>query len=229
MTGKQYFDDNTFAFIHELKANNTKEWFTENKPRFEKHMKASMLSFIGDLGPELEKVSKHIVADPRPNGGSMFRIYRDVRFSKDKSPYKTHLSAQFRHAAGKDVHAPGFYLHIEPGNCIFGAGIWKPDNPTLAKIRAAIDENQDRWIQLRNDKKLFAEGTLRGDSLKRNPQGFDTDHPLIEDIKRKDFMIVVEVEDSVITGEDIVGQFTAWCSTTAPLMNFICDALEIDW
>ena len=103
-----------FEFLLDLRANNDREWFAENKRRYEQHVKEPLLAFIEDLEPHLHSVSEHFVADTRANGGSMFRIYRDVRFSKDKSPYKTQAAVQFRHEAGKSVHAPGFYLHLEP-------------------------------------------------------------------------------------------------------------------
>ncbi|MEM6532458.1 MAG: TIGR02453 family protein, partial [Myxococcota bacterium] len=106
-----HFSPALFKFLRDLEKNNNREWFQTHKPRFEEHVKAPLLRFIEDIEAPLMKVSKHIVADPSPSGGSMFRIYRDVRFSKDKRPYKTHAAAQFRHATGKDAHAPGYYMH----------------------------------------------------------------------------------------------------------------------
>jgi uncharacterized protein (TIGR02453 family) len=112
-----------FEFFRELKANNSKEWFAENKTRYEQQVREPLLAFIADFGLRLPAISPHYVADPRKSGGSLFRIYRDVRFSKDKTPYKTGAGIQFRHERGKDAHAPGFYLHLEPDGCFFGAGI----------------------------------------------------------------------------------------------------------
>ncbi len=117
MKRRSYFRPELFQFLRELKANNEKEWFQANKHRYESEVKEPMLRFISDFAPYLRQISRHVVADPRPVGGSMFRIYRDTRFFKDKSPYKTTAAAHFPHRdGGKDVHAPGFYLHIEPGN-----------------------------------------------------------------------------------------------------------------
>src|SRR3954453_20816279 len=101
-----------FAFFRELAANNERAWFEANKPRFREDVQGGMSDFIAAMAPYLSKLSKDFVADPRPNGGSMFRIYRDVRFSKDKRPYKAHAACQFRHRFGRDVHAPGFYVHL---------------------------------------------------------------------------------------------------------------------
>ena len=129
-----------FTFLNDLAANNDREWFAENKARYEEHVKEPGLEFVNDFAPYLEKLSPHFVADSRPNGGSLFRIYRDTRFSKDKTPYKTNTGLQFRHEAAKDVHAPGYYMHLQPRQCFVGLGIWMPDGPATRKIREAIAE-----------------------------------------------------------------------------------------
>src|SRR5438105_12042155 len=104
-----------FAFFRELKANNNRVWFEDNKQRYRDSVRAPLSAFVSTIAPHVKKISKHFVCDPRPNGGSIFRIYRDVRFSKDKRPYKENAGCYLRHAAGKDVHAPGFYMHFSPG------------------------------------------------------------------------------------------------------------------
>ena len=124
MTTEPYFGPELFAFLRALDKNNNREWFQANKKRFERDVRDPMLRFIADFGSQLDKISTRFVADPRPNGGSLFRIYRDVRFSKDKRPYKTNVGAHFRHQAGKDAHAPGFYFHMEPGEVFGGSGIY---------------------------------------------------------------------------------------------------------
>ena len=136
-TSKQprHFRPHLFKFLKDLESNNNRDWFQANKARYEDQIKEPALQFISDFGPLLRKVSPHFRADPRPNGGSLFRIYRDVRFAKDKRPYKTHTGIQFRHEAGRDAHAPGFYLHLESGRVFVGAGIWHPDSTSLRKIQ----------------------------------------------------------------------------------------------
>ena len=141
MTGQPHFAPALFAFLRELRENNNREWFQANKGRYEADVRDPLLRFIADFALPLHELSTHFVADPRPVGGSLFRIYRDVRFSKDKSPYKTQAAAHFRHERGKDVHAPGFYLHLEPDDVFAGAGIWHPDMKSLTKIRDAIVAN----------------------------------------------------------------------------------------
>ena len=135
----RYFDAQTLAFLRDLKKHNDRAWFAENKDRYEGSVKEPFLQFISDVGPELRKVSTQLVADPRPVGGSMFRIYRDVRFSRDKSPYKTHVGAHFPFG-GKGVHGPGYYLHLEPASCFVAGGMWMPEPADLQRIRERISD-----------------------------------------------------------------------------------------
>ncbi len=188
-----------------------------------------MLGFIADFGPHLEKISARFVADPRPQGGSLFRIYRDVRFSKDKSPYKTNVGAHFRHQAGKDAHAPGFYFHLEPGEVFGGSGIWHPDGPALAKIRDAIVEDPKGWRRATSAKVLGPEGTLSGESLKRPPQGYDPEHPLIEDLKHKDFFVGARFSEEEACEPSFIKTFGATCRRFAPLTEFLTKSLDLPW
>ena len=137
-----YFTKATFTFLKDLTENNKREWFHQNKHRYEDHVRDPAIRFITDFGAHLRTLSEHFRSDPRTVGGSMFRIHRDTRFSKDKTPYKTAIGIQFRHELGKNAHAPGFYLHIDRGGCFAGAGMWHPDSPSLKKIREAIVEDE---------------------------------------------------------------------------------------
>ena len=133
------------------------------------------LAFIEDFAPRLEQLSPHFRADPRKSGGSLFRIYRDTRFSKDKTPYKTNTGMHFRHARAKDAHAPGFYLHLEPGQVFAGGGIWHPDTPTVTRIRQAIVADPERWRAATREPPFSDVLGIGGDdnALKRVPSGFD--------------------------------------------------------
>jgi uncharacterized protein (TIGR02453 family) len=226
MDGKAYFTPETMQFLRDLRANNNREWFQANKERYENHVRQPFMHFISDFAPRLEKISKHIRADPRPQGGSLFRIYRDVRFSKNKDPYKTHAGAQFRHIAGKDVHAPGFYLHIAPDEVMAAAGVWKPDSATLRKIRDAIINQPERWKSIKSDPEFEAMFNLGGESLKRNPQGYDPEHELIEDLKRKDIFAFTEFGEEDPFQPNFLDQFVQVCETAAPFMKFLCDAID---
>ena len=217
-----YFSPKLFKFLRELSANNSKQWFQENKPRYEDNVKEPLLRFISDFADHLEKISEQFNADPRPNGGSMFRIYRDARFAKDKAPYKTHAAAHFRHRVGKDVHAPGFYLHLEPGNCFMGGGIWHPDPAALHKIRDAIVAKPEQW------KKVIKSGlVIQGDALMRAPQGYRADHPFVADLKRKDFFTSIPFSDKEACADDFIERYTGACRTSVPLMKFLTHAVEL--
>jgi uncharacterized protein (TIGR02453 family) len=224
-----YFTDATFEFLGDLAANNTRAWFERNKARYDSDVKEPALRFITDFGPHLKKVSTHFRADPRPVGGSLFRIHRDVRFSKDKSPYKTHTGIHFRHFASKDAHAPGFYLHIQPGEVFVGVGIWHPDGATLAKIRGRVAEEPDEWKKASKGRAFRSRFSLAGDSLSRPPKDFDPGHPMIEDLKRKDFIGVAELDERDLTRGSFLTDFAALCRAGGPLNRFICGALDIPY
>ena len=221
------FTNNTFKFLKELKADNNRDWFTANKDRYEELVREPALAYISDMADPLAKISPHFIALAKKTGGSMMRVHRDIRFSKDKTPYKTNIGIHFRHAAGKDVHAPGFYLHVEPGDSFIAAGIYHPDNSTLNKVRTLIDEYPEEWKKLKrrliNDKTGFS---LHGESLKKAPRGFAPDHPLLEDLKRKHFIAVKPLNQKEITSKSIIKDTTALYKKTAPLVEFICDACD---
>lgn len=221
-----YFSRKTFAFLRDLANNNDREWFQANKARFESEVKEPAIRFILDFASPLKSISPHFKADPRGNGGSLFRIYRDTRFSKDKSPYKTHTGIQFRHDHGKDAHAPGFYLHIEPGGCFVGLGTWRPDGKALKKIREGLVEDPAGWKKAVTGKGFRDHFELSGESLVRHPRGFDPDHPLIEDLKRKDFVAFSPLQDKQVAAPDFLKEFSAACRAGKPFMAYLCKVLE---
>ena len=224
-----HFTPELFTFMRQLKRNNDRVWFEKNRDRYLDVVRDPMLQFISEFGPKLRTVSRHFVADPRPQGGSMFRIYRDTRFSKDKRPYKTAAAAQFRHERGKDVHAPGFYLHLGVDGVFFGGGLWHPDRDTLAMVRHAIVDQPARWRRVVSSK-AFREGyELGGDSLKRPPRGFDPESPLIEDIKRKDFYWHASMDESAACAPDFLDRYARACRAGAPLVRFLADATDLEF
>jgi len=223
-----YFTDATFDFLRELARHNNREWFEANRARYEEHVKGAAVRFIVDFGPHLARISAHLRADPRPVGGSLFRIYRDMRFARDRRPYKTHLGIRFPHDRARDVHAPGLYLHIEPANAFVACGIWRPDSGALRRLRDAMVEDPDAWVAARDDagfRDWF--GMDDGDRLKRAPRGYDRDHPLIEDLKRKDFTASAELLPEVVTRDDFLEACAAICAASAPFMRWLCRALAL--
>lgn len=224
-----HFSNETFSFLSDLKANNSRDWFQANKDRFRQHVQEPAVRFVTDFAPVLGRMSGHFRADPRPVGGSIFRIYRDTRFSTDKSPYKTHLGIQFRHEAAKTAHAPGFYLHIEPGTSFVGLGIWRPDGPATKNIRAHIIENPAGWKKAVGGKRFRDRLELAGDSLVRPPRGIDADHPLIDDLMRKDFIATTTFTKKAVLEPGFSHEFAAVCSAGSPLVKYLCEALALPY
>lgn len=221
-----YLTPDLFAFQRELKENNTREWFEENKSRYERHLKEPLLDLIADFAPLLAQISPHYLAIPKTVGGSLFRIYRDVRFSKNKEPYKTAAGVHFRHNLGKDVHCPGYYLHVEPDNVFLALGIWHPDSSTLQAIRSRMIEQPDLWEDVRDDPNFTQRFSLQGDSLKRAPKGFDPEHPLIDDLKRKDFIAVSSTPEKDAMRPDLLPWMASVWEQGTPLMRFLTGARD---
>lgn len=217
-----------FAFFEELKRNNDRDWFAANKPRYQAEVVAPICAFIEAIAPRLGKVSPHFVADPRPNGGSMFRIYRDIRFSKDKRPFKEHAACQFRHQAGRDAHAPGFYVHLAPDEVVYGGGIWLPPSDALAQIRGAIDADPKGWQRVVANKRLNDSfGGIAGHSLTRPPKGYAADHRHIEDLKRKSFFAMKHAKPAVARSAGFVDEVADTFRAAQPLMKFVSGALDV--
>jgi len=222
------FSPSFLRFFRELAKNNERIWFNANKVRYKVEVVEPISQFIEALAPRLEKISPHYVADPRPNGGSMFRIYRDVRFGKDKRPYKENAGVHLRHARGRDAHAPGFYVHLSPKEVFYGGGIWYPPGPHLKKIREAIRDDPGPWKKVATNKKIMERcGGVRGDGLVRPPKGFDADEPFIEDLKRKSFFAMSNATPKSIESEGFLDEVTQSMKTAKPLMKFVCEALDV--
>jgi uncharacterized protein (TIGR02453 family) len=222
-----HFGHELFEFLSELEDHNTREWFDANKPRYERHVKAAALGFIRDFERPLHAVSPHFQAIPKAVGGSLFRIYRDVRFSKDKSPYKTHTGVHFRHEAAKDAHAPGFYLHLAPGEIFGGFGIWMPPNPALNKIRDAIVARSEEWSEIQGGLAVANMPCDMGEGLKRAPRGYPDDHVHVEALKRKSHAATIAFTQQQVVQADFIERYAAACQQAAPLMRFICEALGV--
>jgi uncharacterized protein (TIGR02453 family) len=221
------FGPELFSFLEDLRASNDREWFAANKHRYEEHLLEPALAFIDAFRTPLEKISPHFRADARPSGGSLFRIYRDTRFSKDKSPYKTNVGIHFRHERAKDAHAPGYYLHLGPGEVFAGGGIWHPDTAAATRIREAIVADPERWKRATRSGPFAKRLELTGNSLKRVPSWADAEDPLADDLKRKDFYGFTRLTESDVVEAGFVDEYARICRAATPLMQFLCDALGV--
>lgn len=224
------FPEDLFGFLDDLSRNNNREWFTRNRDRYQQSVVEPVCEFIMAMGARLSRISNNFVADPRPNGGSMFRIYRDTRFTKDKRPYKENVGCQFRHVAGRSAHAPGFYVHLQPGEVFVGGGIWAPENPVLEKIRETIVRRPDSWKKVL-DSVHGGNGlySMEGERLKRPPKGYDADHRFIEDIKRKSFFVMRDVDQERATGPEFIEITEHAFVRAAPLVEFITRSLDLSF
>ena len=221
------FDPSLLEFLDELKDNNERDWFAQNKDRYESLVREPALDFVVAMAPHLDRFAPEFEAVAKKMGGSLMRVFRDTRFGRDKTPYKTNVGIQFRHTQGKDVHAPGYYLHIEPGRHFIGAGMWHPEPDALAGIRNAIVERPKAWKSARDAAAMRRVYTLDGGALKRPPRGFPNDHPLVEDLKRTDFIATAPIEDDELLRKDFAARVAKKFEAATPLMSFLCRAVGV--
>jgi uncharacterized protein (TIGR02453 family) len=207
-----------FGFLKELRSHNERDWFAANKDRFEASVKEPLEQLIGALAPKLPV--------PYREGGKLSRIYRDTRFSKDKSPYKTEMFLHFVHAKGREGATPAFYVHVEPGHTMAGGGVWQPEPKALKAIRDRIVAKPNDWKRAKSGGDLRGACTMSGESLKRVPKPYDAEHAFADDLKRKDYGLHVELRDADFL-KDPVKSLAAGFKAAAPLMEFICDALKL--
>ncbi len=225
MPAEPHFTPRLFKFLRDLERRNERPWFQANKARYIAEVQQPMLRFIADFATPLRKLAPAFEADPRPSGGSMFRIYRDTRFARDKSPYKTHAAAHFRHRQTRaEVHGPGFYFHLEPGRCFIGGGLWLPEAPLLKKARDAIAADVGGWRKVRR-----TVGEVEGEGLSRAPQGYDPAHPFVDDLKRKSFFASVAFADAEVVAPGFIDRCAEACRSVRPLMKFLTEAAGLDW
>jgi len=223
------FPIDTLDFLHELALNNNRDWFTANKPRYEEFVVAPALDFIAAVGERMPRLSDHITCVPKRVGGSLFRIYRDVRFAHDKRPYKTNIGIHFRHEQARNAHAPGYYFHIGLDECFLGGGMWRPDGPALERIRRRIVDKPNEWQKLLRSRKFSSGFELGGESLKRPPRGFPADHKYVDYLKRKDFIAINRFDQSLIVSPDIVDYAMELYANAQLLMKFLCDSQELKY
>jgi uncharacterized protein (TIGR02453 family) len=214
------------AFFDELREHNQREWFQANRARYENELRDPFLDLIAGLQAPLKRISPGFIVDPRPSGGSMMRIYRDIRFAREKRPYNTALAAHFWYAKGKEGATPAYYLRIEPGSSMIGGGIWRPDAAALAKIRQAIVSEPAKWRRATNGAAFGSACGMVGESLKKAPRGFDPEHPLIEDLKRKDFAIKSALSDQQVTSPEVLDEIVGAMRATVPFVEFLVRAIE---
>lgn len=225
--GGQLFTREAVAFLVELRSNNDRDWFKANQERYEAVVREPARAFIRQMAPLLQKLSPHFVANDKKVGGSMMRPQRDTRFSSNKEPYKTNVGIHFRHAAGKDVHAPGLYFHFDPDEAFIGAGIWRPEAEVLLKLRRRIADAPKEWTKAVGGKTFRDTFNFGGDTLKRPPRGFNPDHPLIETLKRKDFIAVQDVDHASLLSPKLTHELYRRFRAAMPFTKFLAESIGL--
>lgn len=222
-----YFRPALFRFLEQLARNNNRTWFHANKARYEAEVREPLLRLIGDLQPVLAAISPHYRADPRKLGGSMYRIQRDTRYSHNKVPYKTWAAVRLAHERRREMEAPAFYLHFGPEECFVGAGFWHPSSRTLRAFRDFVVDNPATWTSITHAPDFAARYSFIGESLKRGPVGFDPNHPLIEDLKRKDWVAMRGFDQELACSDELMPFIEQSLHELAPMVDYLCAALDL--
>lgn len=215
----------TFDFLRKLKKNNNRDWFEKSRDKYEA-AKNDIEKNVGVVLNNIRSFDKRIPADLEAKK-CMFRIYRDVRFSKDKRPYKNNIGAHVQ-PGGKKAHGCGYYMHVEAGGAFLAGGIWQPEAPELAKIRQEIDYNFDEFkkiISAKSFKKYFG-GFDQEDKLAREPKGYPKDHAAIEFLKLKSFVVVANLTDKEVMSKDYQKKTKEIFKAMLPLNLFLQRALD---
>ncbi|WP_432712075.1 DUF2461 domain-containing protein [Pedobacter sp.] len=213
----------TLTFLKDVAQNNNREWFAEHKGEYEA-ARENVLELIQTLIPELAKIDPMLAADTDPKK-SLMRIYRDVRFSNNKDPYKTNFGIWFS-AYGKGGNEPGYYLHLQPGECFLAGGYWMPDAAHLKLIRQEIDYNSHDFFQIIEDKAFAANFKLSTtNTLKKAPKGYEPDDPNIAYLKLKSFEVVKKIPDEDLYQPTIVKKVVSNFKTIYPLVAFLRNAI----
>jgi uncharacterized protein (TIGR02453 family) len=219
----------TLRFLHDLSINNHRDWFQAHKEIYEAQVRTPALDFIVAMEQPLKKISPHFRAIAKKSGGSMMRPYRDTRFAKDKTPYKTNVGIQFRHERGKDVHAPGVYLHVDTEQAFLGVGIWRPDSPGLSKIRKKIVKDSERWLKIKKAAGFKKNFEIQGDRLIRTPKGYDADHPMIDELRWKDHIAVCQIDFDILMSPDLVKHVVRRIKTGSKYLEFLCESMKLKY
>lgn len=225
-----YFSDKSFRFLRALARHNERAWFLAHKADYEAHVREPFQHLLVDLQPDLHRVSEHYRAEPKTVGGSLFRIHRDTRFANDKTPYKSWQGARLFHARSRETAAPSFYLHLQPGRCFIGAGVWHPETATLRRIRQFIVDNPGSWEAAAHAPAFRRRFALEDDEmLVRPPRGFPADFAFIDDLRHKNFVASRAIDDATMTGPRLKQVLAKDLQALAPFVDYLCAALDLEF
>ena len=225
-----YFTPELFDFLRELDINNNRDWFLPNKGRYEQVVRDSVLAFVADVAPGLRRISAHLVADPKPVGGSMFRIYRDTRLSRDKRPYKTAVKIAFKHSeVPRGQTDPGNFLELRPGGGWAAGGVYMAEPAGLNRIRDAIIADPAGWQSIKERpgfEPMF--GAPKG-AYKRVPAPYPADHEFADDLRRRDFVWFRHFSETEVCASGFMDRYLDTCELASPFNGFLARALGLEW
>jgi len=220
------FYNETFGFLAGLVHNNDRAWFEAHRADYERFVLEPALALITALHPIVQEVSPYYRGVAKKSGGSLMRIYRDTRFAHDKTPYKTNIGIQLRHADAADIHAPGYYIHLDLEQTFVGAGTWHPEPADLLNIRRRIAAKPNEFQRAVDDAQKRHAFVVDGESLVKVPRGFDAGHPLVNELKRKDFFLSENLAPDLFFSRDLVEALASRIRAASPYMRFLCQALD---
>jgi len=233
MDAKPSFSPKALTFLRGLARHNRKEWFEEHRADYERELKAPLAALIGEMDVRLAEFAPEIVGSPKK---SAFRIHRDVRFSKDKSPYKTHVACWFFHRdvgtriVSEAVHGgAGFYIQVKPGESFCGGGIWMPPRPALQKIRESLVDDLEGFEAIVKDKSFRRRfGALDEEGrLTRVPRGYAPDHPAAEWLRYPSFTVGTELGDAEVTSGRLPATLARHYAALTPFVRWLNSALGL--
>src|SRR5690606_38948724 len=225
-----YFSDATWRFFRALARNNNRTWFHAHKADYERHVREPYQRLLRDLQPAVASISGHFHANPARAGGSLFRINRDTRFANDKSPYKTWQGAKIYHTRHRQVEAPSFHLQLRPGQSFVGAGLWRPHNDTVRKLRQFILDNPASWEAAAHDPVVRQRFQLaQHQRLVRMPHGFPADFAFADDLRLKSFILSRPLDDAVVTGPGLLAELEADLAALARFTDYLCAAVDLEF
>jgi uncharacterized protein (TIGR02453 family) len=225
-----YFTDASLRYLRALARHNERTWFQAHKPDYDAHVRDPFRRLLADLQPDLAAVSPHYHSEPKAVGGSLFRIQRDTRYAHDKTPYKTWQGARLYHTRARELTAPSFYIHLQPGNSFVGAGIWHPETPVQRRIRQFIVDNPASWKTAAHAPAFERRYRLEdSDMLVRRPQGFPADFEFIDDLRHRNFVASRPIDDAVMLGPRLRQVLAKDLQALAPFVDYLCAALDLDF
>jgi len=228
MMTNTHLPKSALRFLGDLAKHNDKAWFEANRERCDEELIEPAKRLVGGLCEAIAKPFPEIAGSTKAVGGSLTRLHRDVRFSKDKRPFHEHVGMHFWHRAGRKMETPGFFVRVDPKEVLLATGLHQPEPTVLANIRRKIDRDRKLWSRVRTAAFVRSWADLEGESLKRVPAPWPSDHEFADDLRRKDFTAFIRLPSAEVTKANFAQIAVGHWKASAPLMSFLCDAMSLE-